>query len=424
MLAPLAVAAVAAAVRLWWVLYARFDPLRAGRFDDSVFYHEAARHLAAGRGLISPWTGLSTALWPPGYPAFLGALYRVFPDDPLVAGIANVALATATALGVYAIGTVAGGRTTGLVAGLMFALWPGQVWFTSLTMSEVLFTAMVVALCLAALRWRPRRDNAGPALVLGAGIGLAALVRGQALVLPAVLAVFWWATGARWKQALLWGTLAAAGAVVVLVPWTVRNARELGSPILVSSNLGGNLWQGHHEGANGGMTTDVYPRPFDHLSPDRREAARSNAMLRDALKYITTHPIDEAKLTAAKVRILWEADSVGIDWAEAYGDDPMFTADTRQTLQDLSNGYYFAVLGLGIAGISLGVARRNGPAVLLALLVAAWTMTHVVFFADSRFHFPVVFAFAVGTGMVASAVVEILRRVAGRPPRPLFAKAS
>jgi hypothetical protein len=172
------------------------------------------------------------------------------------------------------------------------------------------------------------------------------------------------------------------------------------------------------------MTTDVYPRSFEHLSPDRREAALSNAMLKDAVKYMATHPVDEAKLAAAKVRILWEADSVGIDWNEAYGADPVFSAETRETLRDVSNGYYFAALGLGIAGIGLGVARRNSAAVLLALLVAAWTLVHVIIFANSRFHFPVMFAFALGTGMTASAAIEIGRRITGRAPRPLFAKVS
>lgn len=421
--APLLVAGVAFGTRAFWTLYASFDPLAAGRFDDSVFYHEAARYIARGQGLVSPWTGLPTALWPPGYPVVLGALYRILPDDPLVAGFANAAAAAGAALAVSALGAAAGGRTAALVAGLAFALLPGQVVFASLTMSETVSAATIAFLTLGALRLRPDGRSTGAALLLGAGVGLAAYVRGQALVLPAVFALFWWLTGTRWKLALLWGTLAAAGALATLAPWAARNLRELGSPMLVSSNVGGNLWQGHHEGATGGMTPDPYPRSFDHLPPQRQEAARSNAMLRDAVRFAVTHPSDEARLAAAKVRLLWSSDTVGIDWNEGYGITPVFSDENGDLVRHVTDASYFATLAFGLAGLALGLARRRPVAVLLSLLLAAWTAVHVVFFGDPRFHFPVMFALCVGAGLLATAATETRRRFAGRRLRPALASS-
>src|SRR3990172_10042803 len=76
----LAVFALALLVRALWAAYAEADPTD-GRFDDSVFYHYAARSLAEGRGYVSPLTGESTALMPPGYPFFLSALYATFGAD-------------------------------------------------------------------------------------------------------------------------------------------------------------------------------------------------------------------------------------------------------------------------------------------------------------------------------------------------------
>lgn len=422
--APAFIAGVAFAGRVLWTLYARFDPLANGRFDDSVFYHEAARFIARGDGFVSPWTGLPTALWPPGYPFFLGALYRVFPDDPLVAGLANAVVAAIAALGVYAMGWAAGGRTAALTAGLTFALLPGQIVFASLTMSEVLSTAMLVFALLAALRWSPARNGAGVALALGAGIGLAAYVRGQALVLIPVLGAFWWLTGAPWKQALLWGTLAALGALAALAPWTARNARELGSPIIVSSNLGGNLWMGHHEGATGGMDPHAYSRSFEHLPPERREGALSNAMLKDGLGFILTHPVDEIRLSMNKVRLLWKSDTVGLDWNEGYGLTPVFSPGRGGEVRSAMNGAYAAVLIAGVAGLLLGMARKNAGAMLMALTAAAWTAAHILFFGDPRFHVPVMFTLCVGAGLMSSAGIELSRRVVGRGPRPLLAGAS
>lgn len=423
-IAPASVALVAGISRALWVMYARFDPLANGRFDDSVFYHEAARYVARGEGLVSPWTGLPTALWPPGYPFFLGALYRVFPDDPLVAGLGNATLAAIAAAGVYSIGWLAGGRTAAMAAGLVFALLPGQIVFASLTMSEVLSTATLVLVVLAALRWSPARQGPVAALALGAGVGLAAYVRGQALVLLPALALFWWLAGAGWKQALAWGTLATFGALAALAPWTARNAHELGSPILVSSNLGGNFWMGHHEGATGGMDPHVYQRSFDHLPAERREAAQSEAMLRDGLRFLLTHPREEWALSLNKMRLVWESDTVGLDWNEGYGLTTVFGAERGATIRSLTNAAYYVTLASGAAGLALGMVRRNAAATLAALVAATWTAAHVLFFGDPRFHIPVMFPLCVGVGLTVSAAVELSRRFAGRGPRPFLAGAS
>jgi 4-amino-4-deoxy-L-arabinose transferase-like glycosyltransferase len=328
------------------------------------------------------------------------------------------------AAGVYAIGWAAGGRTAALAAGLVFALLPGQIVFASLTMSEVLSTATLVFVVLAALRWSPARHGAVTALALGAGVGLAAYVRGQALVLLPALGLFWWLAGAGWKQALAWGTLATFGALAALAPWTARNARELGSPIVVSSNLGGNLWMGHHEGATGGMDPHLYERSFDHLPPERREAARSEAMLRDGVRFLLTHPREELALSLNKIRLVWESDSVGLDWNEGYGLTPIFSSERGAAIRSLTNAMYYVTLAIGAAGLAVGTARRNPAATLLALVAAAWTAAHVLFFGDPRFHIPVMFALCVGAGVMASAAAELSRRLSGRGRRPLLAGAS
>ncbi|MDP9238034.1 MAG: hypothetical protein M3P30_11675 [Chloroflexota bacterium] len=64
-------------LRLAWLGYVFPDP-RDGRFDDTVFYRGAAIGIARGEGYLSPWTGAPTAQWPPGYPAFLGSVFKAF----------------------------------------------------------------------------------------------------------------------------------------------------------------------------------------------------------------------------------------------------------------------------------------------------------------------------------------------------------
>jgi hypothetical protein len=79
---------------------------------------------------------------------------------------------------------------------------------------------------LVAYRERTTRT----ALLLGALIGLAALARGELLLLLALLLI---------DRRKAWAALLACA--LVLTPWTVRNAATFERPVLISSNTGGLL---------------------------------------------------------------------------------------------------------------------------------------------------------------------------------------
>jgi hypothetical protein len=51
--------------------------------------------------------------------------------------------------------------------------------------------------------------------------------------------------------------------------------------------------------------------------------------------------------------------------------------------------YYFTVLALVALGIRRWFSLREPGRVLLISLVAYWTLIHLVFFGDARFHTPI-----------------------------------
>src|SRR3989304_8083355 len=126
----LVVAVLAVGLRIAWVLYADVGPTD-GRFDDTSWYHFSGHNIALGRGYINPFFGGPTAMWPPGYPAVLAALYFFLGPNVLAAKLLNVALGAATCLAVYEIGARAFNRRTGLGAALILAVLPGRVLFTT-----------------------------------------------------------------------------------------------------------------------------------------------------------------------------------------------------------------------------------------------------------------------------------------------------
>jgi hypothetical protein len=79
------------------------------------------------------------------------------------------------------------------------------------------------------------------------------------------------------------------------------------------------------------------------------------------------------------------------------------------------------VLAFALAGVRrwLSFSRDDAGAVrlLLVSLAVYWTLVHVAFFADPRFHAPIMGVVCLWAGVGASAMVQTLRTVA-TPARP------
>ena len=129
--------------RLAWIAYAHPNP-NDGRFDDTLFYDHAAQSLAAGKGFLG-FFDAQTAGWPPGYPLLLAGIYKAFGHGFLLPRLLNVFAGVATCLLVYLVGARVFDRRAGIVGAFLLAVFPSQIYRTTLLMTEVL-TAAVVAL--------------------------------------------------------------------------------------------------------------------------------------------------------------------------------------------------------------------------------------------------------------------------------------
>ena len=115
------------------------------------------------------------------------------------------------------------------------------------------------------------------------------------------------------------------------------------------------------------------------------------------------------ELAGIKVRAMYEADSTALDWNAAYHPDYYASQSLEEGLRTLANGYWFAMLALSAAGLIASRSRLNGPLGVLPILVMTWTAFHLLFFGDSRFHYPIVFAFALLGSRGLLVVFDALR---------------
>jgi 4-amino-4-deoxy-L-arabinose transferase-like glycosyltransferase len=384
------VVGLAFALRLAWVLITQWHPA----FDDDAFrYDFTARALASGQGYIH-LTGDPTAFWPPGYPVLLATAYVVFGEKVIVAQMLNVALGTATVWLAYLIGRRLFGRGTALLGAGIVACFPSLIFYTGVTLSEITFTflaLLAIYLLIMEAQSGRRRDVR---LLLGAGLalGLAALTRGQALLLPVVLVPFWLRSGVSWRRICPKLAALALGMGLIVAPWTARNAIQLHAPVLIATNAGVDFWIGHHQSAAGDFgPTGGAQLVFSHpeLDPVTREVRVNNEGFEKGLSFAVTHPAQELVLPFKKLFWLYYNDEEGLRWNEGHGGQDFLPGPVRDGLLALSNVYYFAVLGLLLLGTGRWISLREPGRLLLLSLVGYWTLIHLVFFGNPRFHAPV-----------------------------------
>lgn len=402
-----AIVLLAFGLRVAWALYSKADPTD-GRFDDSLLYHFLAIGIRDNFSYVNPFTGVPTATWPPGYPTFLAGVYSLFGTSVEAANVAQAVLGALTVGAVYMLGRQLFDRAAAGLAALLLAVMPGQIFFTGILWSEVLFTLLFVVslIAIAALPNRPARERLAWAAATGLLIATAAYVRETGLSLIIVAALYWGWSLRSWLASVRFGGVLALVVVLLITPWAVRNTVQLDGGLIVLSSSGGtNFWRGHHEGATGGF--DSIDPLIDRSKPrDERggEADAHQRGIREGLQFLVRNPVEEVRLIGAKVQRLYQGDARGLTLAETQGQ--LFLPDRlRSVLGLLADGIYYGVLVFaGLAMIRW--AREGGSKPLLPVLtIGIVTLGYLVFWGDPRFHFPLMPVFCLLAGWALSTLL-------------------
>ena len=389
-----AIVTLALACRLAWALWTSPVPFF---LSDAEYYNATAMSIARGEGYSVTFSGEqgflaggdATAFWPPGFSFVLGIAYAVFGESLSVARTVNVVAGALTVIPIYFIGRRLSGDAVGLTSAVIAAVLPSLVFWTPLLFSETMFT-LVFASALALLLHCSNEDREFrplPLAALGLLIGLAALLRGQALILIP-MAVIWSALPARRLRPMLTSLIILCVAVALVVaPWTVRNLVQMDAPIGLSANFGYNLRIGHAPYSTGRY---IVPQDLWDAEPGitfrEREGLFNDIGRERAIEYALEHPLDELALAGDKIAWLWRPDSDVLGWVTSFGQRPLPNGawEPLRLLLDVS---YLAVMAAAAIGLVLGPIPRRTRLFILAL-VALWTLFHIVFFGEPRFHLP------------------------------------
>jgi 4-amino-4-deoxy-L-arabinose transferase-like glycosyltransferase len=261
--ALIAVVALGVSVRLVFLLLAGELELWA---DEAHYVQLAALWSRFGFYMGSP-----SYLWPPVYPAFLALFLGLFGEHGIAAAkVAQVLLSGVVGGTVVLLAIRVFSRRAALVAGLLWAGYLPLVAYTHLLWPETLFLSLLLP---AAFLFITVLDPGSPTtrgsvrlVLVGVLLGLAALTKESALLLPVLFGVILLFTRSQGPPArrLARAAILVLAALVVLTPWTLRCRTVYGRWIVGGATVGHNLhWGVNARYVNFDYTTSGHSRAHE-----------------------------------------------------------------------------------------------------------------------------------------------------------------
>lgn len=217
---------------------------RRAPWGDAYTYHYGANALADGLGYIDPLTyNLSgivrpSAYHPPLYTTYLAAWSVLGASSPLWHRVASSVLGAATVAACGILGRRVAGRSAGLLAAGLAAVYP-NLWLNDAALLSESAAALVVVVALIACDQARRDARWWRAAIAGAALAAVALARAElalAILLIGVPAVW----GARSRRTVRVAALLGTAAIV-LAPWVGANLVRFDEPTTLSTGLGPTL---------------------------------------------------------------------------------------------------------------------------------------------------------------------------------------
>lgn len=384
------------------------------RFGDAADYVATAETLC--RDGRYPDRGSLPFFRAPGLPVFLTAVTLCRPGDVVAAKLAlalcDVATTALVALLVLLLFGASARRAAFLAAGLA-AIDPFLTLASSDVTTEPLATVLLTISLCALLAARGDHRATLLAAAGGAALGLACLTRpGSLAVAPAWLLPPACASASQrtTRERGIVVLAAALALAATLAPWTLRNWRHFGAPILVNDAGGYNAWRGTHPRLHA-MLANTEPARFAEdsrvleedlarlareqgLGSDASPAERDRRWWAAARAHLAEDPVRGARILARNALAFFRP------WLDpaAYGWKTLTVSAA-----------WFVTLGvLALGGLRALWRRDRATTLLLVAGVLLAGLAHVPFQTVLRFRLPfteplLLALAAVGTAAAISA---------------------
>jgi len=387
-------------------------------YPDEVEYLELAQNLAAHNEFS--YKGQLTSFRPPGFAFILSLTFRLFGEaSPVPARLVHILFSLATVGVIYRLGKDGWGERVGLMAAAIFAFYPTLIGYTNILLTETSCIFFVALFCWALLRCL-QQPHWGWAATAGAALGIGALIRDTLFYAGPVVIIFlaayaWRARRLHFKYAAIF----AAGFLLTILPWCVRNSLLNGRPTLISSVGGVTFYICNNEKAPLIRSSSLFfEKPigreehyyYETLLPELdglSETEKHETATRKAFEYILANPGATFIRMLGRLVDFWGQERLVINHVLSgyYGD--VSPAVLVMIIAAVFGGYSLTIFG---ACFNCFFAKWRALEVFGLLFIAYYTMMHLLVFAHPRYHMPLLPIIVVMAARAFAACAEIMQK--------------
>lgn len=383
-------AAIAVFIRCAWFWSVKDAAFLYAHVQDAALYHElAVIVMSDGLPLDAPFNVA------PLYGLFLASIYAVAGVDPTAVYALQIAIAGVTTFLTARLGARVFGQPGAWAGGLVTALYPVAIIYDVRLLSVGLGSFLFIAAASLIHRaWVKPRGRMW--LTAGVVLGLAALVRGNMLIVAPAICV-----AALWRGGLKSALLMAIGFWLSVGPVTWHNHSATGEIIPISLGGGINLYRG-----NNPYYADRAVHPF--RLPAQRDGLLKKSQLIASIevdetltpaesdRFWTVRTLKLAKDAPGRALGLVIRKGVQVLSPKEVGDHiDLAGTITRSNVLKWIPPVYAPVVLLGIIGLVMTRKHRDGALAVMWLMAV---LSVSLFFVVSRYRTPMVGLLAIYAG--------------------------
>lgn len=327
----------------------------------------------------------------PFYPYFLSIFYRIkkIPVVFAVIFLIQIIIASFTVLVFYCISIILFNKKAGLLTAFALAFYPPLIYYST-KLTPTIFFIFFIGLTLVSLL-KTRKKAYLTAIITGFFLGVSILINPLAFAfIPALIIMF-----LAYRQTdLKTLTVVILSAVMILIPWTLRNLSVHHRIVPVTTQFAKNFWIGNNEKATGTdyyrvsknekensiLMTNTLPRNAKNHLATIPEIERSDFFVKQGVEFIKQNPVQFAALLLKKTYYFW--------WFTPPEVNGSFDAQKYRNIYIIC---YFPLLILGTIGIAMSLrkpyaAKSSVLVIIILTIAAAYILTHV---GLARYRIPV-----------------------------------
>ena len=368
--------------------------LQAPIRSDSYDYLNIAGNILKGEYSIY---GKPTAYVGCGYPLFLSFVIYVFGEGQFYIRVVQSVLETGTGYLFFLVSRNFFNVKFSLISIALFSFLPSNIIFSQAVLSESLFGFF--SMCLLYLLLRDDYKNRSSLIFLSGIIsGYAVLIR--TAFLPALILVplyFFYKRKDLSCNDIISGALKcsavfAAGALIMLAPWSIRNKLAVDT-FSLGTTAGLNFWAGSNPDATG----TYYNKMTENLPYDfRNESERDREYFKLGLDYAKQNPIKYFILGIKKTGYLFSSERMAVLYftdAKPGETSTQVYRSVNPLILILVNVPYFMIILSGTWGL-LALKKKR---FFVYGFILTWMFTVFTFVALARYHYVLIPFFILGS---------------------------